>query len=65
MTTIPLGKVPIGCKWVFKIKLKANGSIERYKALYLILNRKVKFYKTFSQVVKFVVVRTLLAMAAI
>ena len=32
MTTLPPGKVPIGCKWVFKIKLKADGSIERYKA---------------------------------
>ena len=32
MTKLPPGKVPIGCKWVFKIKLKADGSIERYKA---------------------------------
>lgn len=32
MTKIPLAKVPIGCKWVFKIKLKANSSVERYKA---------------------------------
>lgn len=27
----PHGKKPIGCKWVFKIKFKADGSIERYK----------------------------------
>ena len=32
MTPLPLGKAPIGCKWVFKIKLKPNGSVERYKA---------------------------------
>ena len=32
ITKLPSGKVPIGCKWVFKIKLKADGSIERYKA---------------------------------
>ena len=32
MTKLPPGKVPIGCKWVLKIKLKADGSIERYKA---------------------------------
>jgi hypothetical protein len=29
---LPSGKKPIGCKWVFKTKLKADGSIERYKA---------------------------------
>ncbi|KAL0378847.1 UNVERIFIED_CONTAM: Retrovirus-related Pol polyprotein from transposon TNT 1-94 [Sesamum radiatum] len=32
LTTLPVGKKPIGCKWVFKIKLKADGSVERYKA---------------------------------
>ena len=32
MTTLPPGKVSIGCKWIFKIKLKANGTVERYKA---------------------------------
>ena len=28
----PPGKKPISCKWVFRIKLKSNGSLERYKA---------------------------------
>ena len=32
MTKLPPEKVPIGCKWVYKIKPKADGSIERYKA---------------------------------
>jgi len=26
------GKTAIGCKWVFKIKYKADETIERYKA---------------------------------
>lgn len=29
---IPSGKKPVGCRWVFTIKYKSDGSIERYKA---------------------------------
>jgi hypothetical protein len=29
---LPAGKVPVGCRWVFTIKHKANGTIERFKA---------------------------------
>ena len=31
LTPLPAHKKPIGCKWVYKIKHKANGSIEWYK----------------------------------
>ena len=29
---LPSGKSLIECKWVYKIKHKANGEVERYKA---------------------------------
>jgi len=32
ITSLPPNKHPIGCKWVYKIKYKADRSIERYKA---------------------------------
>lgn len=31
IVTIPKGKAPIGCKWVYKIKHKSDGIVERYK----------------------------------
>ncbi|XP_049935326.1 uncharacterized mitochondrial protein AtMg00810-like [Nymphaea colorata] len=32
ITTLPPNKNPIGCRWVYKIKRRSDGSIERYKA---------------------------------
>jgi hypothetical protein len=32
LVPLPSHKWPIGCKWVYKIKLKAEGTVERYKA---------------------------------
>jgi len=29
IVSLPRGKKPIGCKWVYKVKHKADGSIER------------------------------------
>ncbi|KAL0362214.1 UNVERIFIED_CONTAM: putative mitochondrial protein [Sesamum calycinum] len=31
LTPLPEGKRPIGCKWVFKTKLRVDGSVEKYK----------------------------------
>ncbi|RVX20446.1 Retrovirus-related Pol polyprotein from transposon RE1 [Vitis vinifera] len=32
ITDLPVGKRPVGCKWIFTIKYKADGSVERFKA---------------------------------
>lgn len=37
LVTLPKGKRPISCKWVYKMKHKADGSVEKYKARLVIL----------------------------
>ncbi|TNV97790.1 hypothetical protein C5H24_12690, partial [Xylella fastidiosa] len=32
LVSLPRGKKPVGCKWVFTVKHKADGTVERYKA---------------------------------
>ena len=32
MVELPRGKKSVGCKWVFSIKYKSNGTVDRYKA---------------------------------
>lgn len=32
LTPLPPSKRPIGCKWVYRVKLNLDGSVDRYKA---------------------------------
>lgn len=32
ITDVPLGRTPIRCRWIFRIKFNADGTIEKYKA---------------------------------
>lgn len=66
--TLPPGKKALGCKWVYKIKFKSDGTIERYKARLVVLRNNQKegidFQETFALVGKMVTVRMFLEIVA-
>lgn len=65
---LPEGRKVIDNKWVFKVKKYANGQIERYKARLVIRGFTqeygIDYEETFSPVVKFTSLRSIIAMAA-
>lgn len=68
ITPLPPSKTLIGCKWVYRIKLNLDGTIERYKADLVAKSytqrQGLDFLETFSLVTKTTSVRVLIALAS-
>ena len=68
LTPLPEGKKAIGCRWIYKVKVHANGQVEHYKEILVAKGYAqtygINYDEAFSLVVKMTIVKTIVALVA-
>nr|GEZ00363.1 zinc finger, CCHC-type [Tanacetum cinerariifolium] len=69
LSDLPPGCKLLGCKWIFKKKMKVDGTIDKFKARLVIQGFRQKagidYFDTYAPVARITTIRLLLALAAI
>ncbi|GKA15654.1 zinc finger, CCHC-type containing protein [Tanacetum coccineum] len=69
LADLPPGCKPLGCKWIFKIKLKVDGNIKKFKARLVIQGfrqkSRIDYFDTYDPVARISTIRLLIALASI
>ncbi|GJU60145.1 zinc finger, CCHC-type containing protein [Tanacetum coccineum] len=69
LSDLPPGCKPLGCKWIFKRKMKVDGTIDKFKARLVIQGFRQKegidYFDTYAPVACITTIKLLLALAAI
>ncbi|GKE12452.1 zinc finger, CCHC-type containing protein [Tanacetum coccineum] len=69
LSNLPRGCKPLGYKWIFKRKMKVDGTIDKFKARLVIQGFRQKeginYFDTYAPVARITIIRLLLTLAAI